>query len=110
MPQPIRPPLKKVPQNATLVHKGNNSDIDSYSAFFDNKKLGCTKMESVLREAGITDCFCCGIAYDVCVGSFSPPETATLSNGGSTSLPSCVRLNSPSLHGGIFLDPVSCAC
>ena len=51
-----------------IIHKGSNPDIDSYSAFFDNKKLGSTEMEAILRAAGVTDCFVCGIAYDVCVG------------------------------------------
>ena len=51
-----------------MVKKGYNPDIDSYSAFFDNKKLGHTEMEAVLRNNGVTDCFVCGIAYDVCVG------------------------------------------
>jgi len=52
-----------------MVHKGYNSEIDSYSAFFDNKKLGHTDMENILRNAGVTDCFVCGIAYDYCVGA-----------------------------------------
>jgi hypothetical protein len=58
----------QVPPNARIVHKGNNSYIDSYSAFFDNKKLGHTDLDSILRSHNVTDCFVCGIAYDVCVG------------------------------------------
>lgn len=57
-----------MPDTALRVYKGSNPNIDSYSAFFDNKKLGFTEMESLLRERGVTDCFICGIAYDVCVG------------------------------------------
>jgi len=43
--------------------------IDSYSAFFDNKKLGHTELEELVRSKGVTDVFVCGIAYDVCVAS-----------------------------------------
>jgi len=50
------------------VHKGTNPDIDSYSAFFDNKKLSHTDMEAFLRAKNVTDLYVCGIAYDVCVG------------------------------------------
>ena len=52
-----------------MVRKGNNPDVDSYSAFFDNKKLSKTEMDEVLKAHGVTDCFVCGIAYDVCVGN-----------------------------------------
>ena len=53
------------------MYKGTNPDIDSYSAFFDNKKLSHTDMEEFLRNRGVTDVFVCGIAYDVCVGEES---------------------------------------
>ena len=55
---------------AAIVKKGVTPYIDSYSAFFDNKKLGHTELEGLIRNKGITDVFCCGIAYDVCVGEF----------------------------------------
>lgn len=51
----------------SVVHKGTNPNVDSYSAFFDNQKLGHTNLEEVLRSAGITDVYVCGIATDVCV-------------------------------------------
>ena len=51
-----------------VIHKGINPDVDSYSAFFDNAKLGKTKMAEILKAAGVTDCYVCGIATDVCVG------------------------------------------
>ena len=54
--------------NSTQIHKGTRPVIDSYSAFFDNKKLGHTELEEVLRRQNITDVFVCGIALDVCVG------------------------------------------
>ena len=54
-----------------VVHKGHNPDVDSYSAFFDNKKLGKTRMDEILKAAGVTDCYVCGIATDVCVGELN---------------------------------------
>ena len=58
----------KFHQNAKLIKKGINPDVDSYSAFFDNAKLGKTGLEEVIRSEGCTDVFVCGIATDVCVG------------------------------------------
>ena len=55
---------------AKFVKKGLTPYIDSYSAFFDNKKLGQTELESLVRSKGVTDVYVCGIAYDVCVGEF----------------------------------------
>jgi nicotinamidase/pyrazinamidase len=48
--------------------KGNKSDIDSYSAFFDNCKLNETTLNSDLKKNGVTDLYVCGLAGDVCVG------------------------------------------
>ena len=45
-----------------------NPEIDSYSAFWDNHKLSCTELHSKLQDAGVTDVYVCGLAYDVCVG------------------------------------------
>ena len=49
------------------LHLAGNDDC-SYSAFFDNKKLGFTELESILRQNGVTDAFVCGLALDLCVG------------------------------------------
>ena len=53
-----------------VVHKGINPNIDSYSAFFDNAKLGKTALEEMIREEDVSDVFVCGIATDVCVGMY----------------------------------------
>lgn len=64
----------QVPLGGVLVHKGVHSFVDSYSAFYDNggggggTRSGGTKLESSLREKGVTDLFVCGLATDVCVG------------------------------------------
>ena len=58
----------KVHPKARVVYKGVNPAIDSYSAFFDNAKLGKTCLEELIRDEGCTDVYVCGIATDVCVG------------------------------------------
>ena len=52
-----------------LVSQGANPDVDSYSAFFDNKKLSKTSLEDILKKEDVTDLYICGIATDVCVGN-----------------------------------------
>lgn len=59
----------KIVQNSTKIYKGNSSEIDSYSVFWDNMKLVQTSFCSQLQEKNITDLYVCGIAYDVCVGT-----------------------------------------
>ena len=75
-----------------FVHfQGTNPEIDSYSAFWDNNKLSETDLHQKLQERGIQDVYCCGIAYDVCVGEFKHTwnvNSANLSTG------SCFRTTS----------------
>ncbi|KAK2584217.1 hypothetical protein KPH14_006635 [Odynerus spinipes] len=59
----------KIVDNAIKIYKGTNSEVDSYSVFWDNKKLTETTLSSQLREIGTTDIYICGLAYDVCVGA-----------------------------------------
>ena len=49
------------------IQKGTDSNIDSYSAFFDNGKLAKTELDAKLKERGVTDVYTCGIATDICV-------------------------------------------
>ena len=64
----------KVHPKARVVYKGVNPAIDSYSAFFDNAKLGKTCLEELIRDEGCTDVYVCGIATDVCVGMMRKEE------------------------------------
>ena len=52
-----------------MVHKGINPEVDSYSAFFDNAKLGKTSLEEMIKDEEVCDVYVCGIATDVCVGN-----------------------------------------
>ncbi|UWS34962.1 bifunctional nicotinamidase/pyrazinamidase [Erwinia pyrifoliae] len=50
-----------------LVHKGENAEIDSYSAFYDNGQRHQTLLHGWLREHGITALTVMGLATDYCV-------------------------------------------
>ncbi|XP_973348.1 nicotinamidase isoform X2 [Tribolium castaneum] len=59
----------KVVENSIKVYKGTNPDVDSYSVFWDNKKMTDTTLCAQLRMRNATDIYICGLAYDVCVGA-----------------------------------------
>jgi len=50
-----------------IVKKGQDRDIDSYSAFFDNARQRDTGLQSILGEHGITEVDVVGLAFDYCV-------------------------------------------
>jgi len=56
-------------ENGIKICKGTNPEVDSYSVFWDNKKLTKTTLIDQLEEKHATDIFVCGLAYDVCVGA-----------------------------------------
>lgn len=60
--------ISQIVDGAVKIYKGTNPEVDSYSVFWDNKKLSDTSLNSQLKEKGITDIYVCGLAYDVCVG------------------------------------------
>lgn len=63
------------------IYKGTNPDVDSYSVFWDNKKLTQTTLVAQLEERGVTDIYTCGLAYDVCVGKLdSFPYNCVMNN------------------------------
>ncbi|WP_346744465.1 bifunctional nicotinamidase/pyrazinamidase [uncultured Turicimonas sp.] len=49
------------------VRKGTNSEVDSYSAFFEADGKSKTILADWLRDRGITEVFLCGLATDFCV-------------------------------------------
>ncbi|KAL3880544.1 hypothetical protein ACJMK2_032776 [Sinanodonta woodiana] len=63
----LHPDLKVV-ANGHMVYKGTLPNIDSYSAFWDNKKMSRTDLIDILSEHRVTDVYLCGLAYDFCVG------------------------------------------
>jgi nicotinamidase/pyrazinamidase len=51
-----------------ILRKGFRSNIDSYSAFFENDRRTPTGLAGYLRERELTRVFLAGLAYDYCVG------------------------------------------
>ena len=50
-----------------IINKGQDRDVDSYSAFFDNARRRDTGLQSILVERGITEVDVVGLAFDYCV-------------------------------------------
>ena len=50
-----------------MFHKGENVNIDSYSAFFDNGHRQKTGLDAWLREQEINELIVLGLATDYCV-------------------------------------------
>ncbi|MFW5808704.1 MAG: bifunctional nicotinamidase/pyrazinamidase [Spirochaetota bacterium] len=56
------------PRPITLVvRKGFRSNLDSYSAFFENDRTTPTGLEGYLNTLGVRDLYVCGLATDYCV-------------------------------------------
>lgn len=64
---PQMPESLKVAKDIATVYKGTDPCIDSYSAFYDNRKLKATTMLGILRSKGVTHVYVVGLALDVCV-------------------------------------------
>jgi nicotinamidase/pyrazinamidase len=52
---------------AAIFRKGMDSEVDSYSAFFDNNHQLSTGLSGYLRDKGTADVHFCGLAADICV-------------------------------------------
>lgn len=50
-----------------ILHKGYRTDLDSYSAFFENDKTTPTGLHPYLKGLDIGNVFIAGLAEDVCV-------------------------------------------
>jgi nicotinamidase/pyrazinamidase len=57
-----------LPHAELILRKGFRSQVDSYSAFFENDRTTPTGLAGYLRERGLTRVFLAGLAYDFCVG------------------------------------------
>ncbi|CAJ0602520.1 unnamed protein product [Cylicocyclus nassatus] len=53
--------------NVFLIRKGEETHVDSYSAFADNDGKQLNELEKLLKSNNITAVLCCGLAYDICV-------------------------------------------
>lgn len=68
--------LKTDPANL-VIRKGFRSEIDSYSAFFENDQTTPTGLEGYLRTRGVTRLTMVGLATDFCV-AYSAMDGARL--------------------------------
>ncbi len=50
-----------------IIYKGTDSEIDSYSAFFDNGRLKKTELDSYLKRNNISTIYVSGLTTDYCV-------------------------------------------
>ncbi len=50
-----------------VFRKGVDSEIDSYSGFFDNGKLKRTGLSGYLKDKSVEQVYVCGLATDYCV-------------------------------------------
>jgi nicotinamidase/pyrazinamidase len=50
-----------------VFKKGTDSEMDSYSGFYDNLHLRATGLGEYLREKRVTEVYLCGLATDYCV-------------------------------------------
>lgn len=57
-----------LPGAELILRKGYHSQVDSYSAFYENDRVTATGLSGYLRERGLRRVFLCGLAYDFCVG------------------------------------------
>lgn len=64
----LHPKLKIAP-DAIIIHKGSLSNVDAYSAFWDNSHLNETGLRQDLQARGVNEAFFCGLALDYCVGA-----------------------------------------
>jgi nicotinamidase/pyrazinamidase len=57
----------EIPHAALVIRKGFRSEIDSYSALYENDRKTPTGLGGYLRERGLTRIFLAGLAFDFCV-------------------------------------------
>ncbi len=50
-----------------IIRKGYRTEIDSYSAFFENDHSTSTGLHGYLKDLGFHDLYFCGLATDFCV-------------------------------------------
>jgi nicotinamidase/pyrazinamidase len=62
-------PALGLPQAELILRKGYRTQIDFYSAFFENDRQTPTGLSGYLRERGLSRVFLAGLAYDFCVGA-----------------------------------------
>jgi nicotinamidase/pyrazinamidase len=52
---------------AAIFRKGMDTEVDSYSGFYDNNHQLSTGLSGYLKEKGVSEIYFCGLASDICV-------------------------------------------
>ncbi|MFM7035423.1 MAG: bifunctional nicotinamidase/pyrazinamidase [Planctomycetia bacterium] len=60
-------PALELPPDATVIRKGTQRDIDSYSAFLENDRKTALGLDTLLRQADVGELMLAGLATDFCV-------------------------------------------
>lgn len=60
-------PTLNTTQFTKIFQKGTKTEIDSYSAFYDNSRLHSTGLTDYLRQEGVQKVYVVGLALDFCV-------------------------------------------
>jgi nicotinamidase/pyrazinamidase len=87
----FHPDLLDVP---TVVCKGMDPTVDSYSGFFDNGGKNDTGLNKILRDMGVDAVFILGLATDYCV-KFTALDAVKLNYRTTVILEGCRAVNAP---------------
>ncbi|MEL6205112.1 MAG: bifunctional nicotinamidase/pyrazinamidase [Pseudomonadota bacterium] len=83
----FHPDLRTDPADI-VIRKGFRSEIDSYSALYENDHSTPTGLEGYLRSRGVTKVVCTGLATDFCV-HYSAVDAARAGFETEVCLPAC---------------------
>jgi nicotinamidase/pyrazinamidase len=86
-----------------VIRKGFHTDIDSYSAFFENDHRTVTGLDGWLRQRGFKRLFFAGLATDFCVG-WSAEDAARLGYEVVLIVDACRGIGLPSGAGRTTMD------
>ena len=60
-------PMLDMSRVEKIIPKGRDSQVDSYSGFFDNGRRAATGLGDYLKGKGVSEVYVCGLATDYCV-------------------------------------------
>lgn len=86
--------------------KGENPQVDSYSAFFDNDKISQTRLHTWLQQQQITQLFIMGIATDYCV-KFTVMDALKLGYNVDVLIDGCRGVNLSAMDSELALAEMS---
>jgi nicotinamidase/pyrazinamidase len=69
-------PINDLTCSFYVIKKGMDTEVDSYSGFYDNGRRNSTGLVELLKEKGVDTVVICGLALDFCV-SYTAKDAAT---------------------------------